>query len=212
MNELADGSIIIDSKIDDSQIDKGLKAMQSKLRNVGKKMKGIGKDIGNGFSEGFKKMQKHAEQAAAKMKDVGGSMTASMTTSVGAIGGASLMMANDFKSATGQIQNSLGLTKSEAEALANSARDIYNKGFGQSLDEVTEALVRTRQNIKGLNDEELSKVTQSALLLAETFDSDVNEVTRAGSNLITNFGIDSEKAFDLMAHGAQNGLNFSNEG
>jgi phage-related minor tail protein len=47
--------------------------------------------------------------------------------------------------------------------------------------------------------------------LAQTFDADINEVTRAGSNLMKGFGIDSEEAFDLMAHGAQNGLNFSNE-
>ncbi|XQY90639.1 phage tail tape measure protein [Metabacillus sp. HB246100] len=208
---MADGSIIIDSKIDDSQVEKGLKALQTKFKSMGSKLDSVGKNIGNSFTEGFKKMQESADKASEKMKDVGNGMTATVTTSVAAIGGASLLMANDFKTATTKVQNSLGLTKSEAEALAISAQDIYNKGFGESLDDVTDALVRTRQNIKGLNDEELSNVTQSALNLAETFDSDVNEVTRAGSNIITNFGIDSKKAFDLMAHGAQNGLNFSNE-
>src|SRR5699024_6891247 len=47
--------------------------------------------------------------------------------------------------------------------------------------------------------------------LADTFDADVNEVTRAGQNLMKGFGTDAVEAFDLMAYGAQNGLDFSNE-
>ncbi|WP_113629842.1 hypothetical protein [Bacillus amyloliquefaciens] len=77
-----------------------------------------------------------------------------------------------------KIQNSLGLTDAKAKQLTNSAKNIYKSGFGESLEEVSDSLIQTRQNIQGLNDEQLEKVTKSAMVLAETFDADVNEVTR----------------------------------
>nr|WP_250634878.1 phage tail tape measure protein [Bacillus subtilis] len=64
---------------------------------------------------------------------------------------------------------------------------------------------------QGLSDKDLKDVTKGAITLSETFDADVNEVTRAGNNIMKGFGVESQKAFDLMTYGAQKGLNFSNE-
>lgn len=150
--------------------------------------------------------------AGEKMKDVGSSMTTGVSAPIAGIGIAAGLSAKQFDDAAAQIQASLGLTADEAEGLEAIAKSVWKNGFGESLEEVTDALVRVKQNIKGISDEaELERVTESAIALAKTFDSDVNEVTRAGNNLMTNFGIDSEKAFDMMANAAQNGLNFSNE-
>lgn len=150
-------------------------------------------------------------KAGGKMKEVGTTMSSSVTPAILGVGVAAGLVASEVEDSTSKIKNSLGLTAESAEELSAVSRDIYNRGFGESLAEVDEALIRTKQNIKGLNDTELSDVIVQAQVLADTFDSDVNEVTRAANNVMQGFGVSSEEAFDLMAYGAQNGLNFSNE-
>ncbi|MEC1778399.1 phage tail tape measure protein [Schinkia azotoformans] len=158
-----------------------------------------------------KRASESLAKVGQKMKDIGSTMSTTVTPALSVLGAGALFVASEVDSATAKIKNSLGLTAEESEQLTGVARDIYTEGFGESFEDIQGALIQTRQNIKGLNDEELGKITTQAKVLADTFDSEVNEVTRAGSNLIEGWGLDAEKAFDLMAYGAQNGLNFSNE-
>lgn len=147
-----------------------------------------------------------------KAKDAGGKLTAGLTAPITAAGVAVGMVAAQFEDAQVKIQNSLGLSADEAENFSEVAQNVWSKGFGESLETVSDALIRVKQNIKGISDEaELERVTRDAIILADTFESDVNEVTRAGQNLMHNFGVTSDEAFNLMANGAQKGLNFSNE-
>jgi phage-related minor tail protein/SLT domain-containing protein len=143
--------------------------------------------------------------------DINASMKAGMVAGLAAGGAASVKAAVDINSSQKRIQAQLGLTGENAKELNNITTDLWKKGFGENMDEVRNGLIQTRQNIQGLNNGELKKVTQDALVLADVFEADVNEVTRAGGNVMKGFGVDSEKAFDLMAWGAQKGLNFSNE-
>jgi phage-related minor tail protein len=146
-----------------------------------------------------------------RTKEIGGNLTTSLTAPIALAGGAALKGASDFDSAGAQIQASLGLSAKEAEGLKETATKVWSEGFGEDMNEVQDALVQVKQNIKGLNDGELEQVTKDSMTLSKVFNADVNEVTRAGSNLMKGFGLSSKEAYDLMAHGAQNGLNFSNE-
>ncbi|MCG8395695.1 phage tail tape measure protein [Bacillus atrophaeus] len=128
-----------------------------------------------------------------------------------AVGGMGAKMALDTQKTQGEFRAQLGLTKVEAQNLTKAATSVWRDGFGENMDSVKESITQVRQNIKGLSDDELKQVTKESLVLAETFDADVNEVTRAGNNIMKGFGVSTKKAFDLMTYGAQNGLNFSNE-
>ena len=144
-------------------------------------------------------------------KKVGGFLTTRLTAPIIALGAWITSLAVEFEDSSVKITNSLGATADETKYLTKVASGIYRDGYGESLSEVDDALIQTKQNITNLNEEDLSKVTKKAMLLANTFDSEVNEVTRAGNTLITNYGLDADKAFDLMAKGAQKGMNFSKE-
>lgn len=147
-----------------------------------------------------------------KITGVGAKMSVGITAPILAAGAAAGVAAIQFDDAGAKIQSSLGLTEAEAQKLEDTAKDVWSNGFGGSLEEVTDALLKVKQNMKEVADgAELQKVTEDAITLAQTFDADVNEVTRAGNNLMVNFGLTSSAAFDLMAAGAQNGLNFSQE-
>lgn len=152
------------------------------------------------------------KEFGSNMTDAGSKITAGVSVPILGVGAAATASAIEFDNATASIQNSLGITADEADLLKESVKSIWEDGFGGNVDEVSEALIRVKQNMKNIGDgDELERVTKDTILLAERFDADLNEVTRAGNNLMVNFGIESAKAYDLMAKGAQNGLNFSNE-
>lgn len=110
-----------------------------------------------------------------------------------------------------QFQASLGVTRTEANKLTAVGRNMYRQGFGDSMESVNESLTQTKQLFQDISNGELKRISVNALNLATTFDADVNEVLRGGKNMMTNFGVSSKKAFDLMAYGAQHGLDFSKE-
>lgn len=194
-----------------------LQNLQRSVNRVADELKGMQEEQRVAAS-GWTKFGNAAEKAGDKiskigsgMKGMGQSMSQYITAPLAGLGIASGMAAKNMEDSTIRIQNALGLTAEGAEYITGVARDIYKKGFGQSAEEIETALLSVRHNIKELDGEDLENVTQKALVLADTFDSDVGEVTRAANNLMIGFGLTSEKAFDLMAQGAQNGLNFSNE-
>lgn len=168
-------------------------------------------------SDSIKSQSQVAEEASKKLNDMGeaaknaGEKMSGISTGVAALSAGALLVATDIDGAMVKIQTSIGATEEEARALGDIAEDVWKAGFAGSLDEAAESLIQVKQNMRDLNAGEIETATKSAITLATTFDADVNEVTRAANNLMNNFGIESEKAFDLLAHGAQNGLNFSNE-
>ncbi|MCM3599011.1 phage tail tape measure protein [Metabacillus idriensis] len=151
------------------------------------------------------------QETGRGIQGVGTSMSTTLTPAIAGVGAALGKVAIDAESSQSRLQALLGLTEEEAKKLGSTVRDIWDDGFGESLEDVEKGLVQVKNNLKGLNDDEIKQVTKDSMVLADVFESEVNEVTRAGSNIIKAFGTDSKKAFDLMAFGAQNGLNFSNE-
>lgn len=63
-----------------------------------------------------------------------------------------------------------------------------------------------RPKLKGLQN-----VTESAFALRDTFGYEIPESTRAAKAMMDNFGTSGEEAMNLIAAGAQNGLDYSGE-
>ncbi len=129
---------------------------------------------------------------------------------VGATAGAAVgLMAksgNDYVVALAQMQAQTGATDKEMKELSASARELYKSGKGESFDAVTTAMVNLRQ-ASGLSGEALKEATGHALTLGKVFGFEVNESTRAATQLMKQFGVDANTAYGLIASGAQNGAN-----
>jgi phage-related minor tail protein/SLT domain-containing protein len=177
-----------------------LKSEQAEANSLAGKLKATFSDLGE-----------TVKGVGDQMAGIGTGMTMALTVPLAGAGVGILGLAKNYDDAAVQMQNAMGLTEKETAKLTKTAQGIYEKGYGESLEEVEKGITQTRMNIKGLNDEDLMGVTKKAMILGKTFEADVNEVTRAGGNVMKGFGIDSERAFDLMGWGAQKGLNFSNE-
>ncbi|MED3396853.1 phage tail tape measure protein [Bacillus wiedmannii] len=165
----------------------------------------------NGMHDKFQKAGESISHVGNKMKDVGTNMTTGVSLPLAGIGAAAVKVASDFDTSQRNIQSSLGLTEKGAENLGKIAKETWKDGFGQSIEEVDQSLIKVYQNMKEVPHEELEEATKSAMTLGKTFDSDINEVTRGAGQLMNQFGIESKEAFDLFAAAGQEGLNFSNE-
>lgn len=84
--------------------------------------------------------------------------------------------------------------------------DIYSNGFGDSLDDVSEAMATIVQTTGELDPSIVGELANNAMLLEDAFGFDVQEQMRAVTQLMNQFGITSEEAFNLIAQGAQGGL------
>lgn len=162
-------------------------------------------------NSGWTKMGASIEQTGTKLSDLGKKMSSTVTPAISALGIGLGTIADAADRSSTKIQRTLGLTANQAKELTGISRELWKEGMGEGVEDVDRAILQVRQNMRGLSDKELKQVTKDAMYLAETFDADVNEVTRAGNNLMKGFGITAEEAFDLMAWGGQKGLNFSNE-
>lgn len=119
--------------------------------------------------------------------------------------------ADNVGSSQGKIQASFGLTKEEAEKLTGVAKNIYHDGFGESLDQVTDALIIVKRQMGDLNESDLENVTQQAMVLEETLGADMGETLRGAKNLMNVFGLSAQEAMDYIVTGTQNGLDSTGE-
>ncbi|WP_336975017.1 phage tail tape measure protein, partial [Bacillus thuringiensis] len=117
----------------------------------------------------------------------------------------------EFDGSQRKIQASLGLTGKGAENLQKIAVDTWKKGFGENLEEVENALIKVYQNMRDVPHEELQGASENVLTLAKVYDVDLNEATRGAGQLMSQFGLSTQETFDLLAAGAQEGLNYSDE-
>lgn len=119
--------------------------------------------------------------------------------------------ATELDDAMAKFQAQTGASSNEMSKFKNIARDVWSNNFGEDISDVADMMARVKQQMQGISDVDLKDVTEDLLTLRDTFGMDENETLRGAQQLMKQFGITSQEAFDLMATGAQNGLNKSDE-
>lgn len=119
--------------------------------------------------------------------------------------------ATELDDAMAKFQAQTGASSNEMSKFKNIARDVWSNNFGEDISDVADMMGRVKTQMQGISDVDLKNVTEDLLTLRDTFGMDENETLRGAQQLMKQFGISSKEAFDLMATGAQNGLNKSDE-
>lgn len=148
-----------------------------------------------------------AEGAAGGFSVMKGAMADLVSEGIQEVISGAKEMATEYVDATTKMQGQTGATAKEMERYKDVMDDIYSGGYGDSIEGVADSLSNVRQQMGDLDDDSLRRMTESALNLEQTFDFDVSESIRTVKQLMNQFGISSEEAFDLIVSGAQNGLN-----
>ncbi|MFB5404208.1 phage tail tape measure protein [Enterococcus avium] len=182
--------------------------MQAKLNDAEREFEELGNaaknvDTTNLDDIGSKIDMGNLMEASDVISDIGDKMVE--------LGQGAMESADSVGGAQSKIQASFGLTNQEAQKLTDVAKGIYYDGFGESLDQVTDAVVLVKRNLGDLNNQDLRNITQQAMVLDNTLGADMDETLRGVSGLMTNFGLSAQDAMDLMVAGTQNGLDKSHE-
>lgn len=203
------------------------KNTQTETQETGSKFD-VFKKIGNsaldsiqgGFDGLLGKIQNISPEATAiteTLTELGVGGVVGVTAVAGAIGGMALAIktgvnqATELDDAMAKFQAQTGASSNEMSKFKNIARDVWSNNFGEDISDVADMMARVKQQMQGISDVDLKDVTEDLLTLRDTFGMDENETLRGAQQLMKQFGITSQEAFDLMATGAQNGLNKSDE-
>ena len=189
------------TEIELANLEETAKQTDTAIAQLGKKAELSGKDL------------EDAKEKAASLDEKLDGLTDAAKNAATALGAgfvAAATYATKFETDCDQALNTVitqtGAADAEVEGLEETLLNIYKNNFGEDINDIATAMSAVKQQT-GLADEELQKTTETAILLRDTFDIDVNEGIRGVNAMMKQFGITAEEAYNLLAQGAQNGLN-----
>lgn len=138
---------------------------------------------------------------------LGGTLATAATT----IGGMAINTSKDLDQAMNSFIAKTNISKDEAGEWQKALEDIYKGNYGESFEDIADSMALATQELYEFDSTQIKDVTENALALRDAFGIEVSDSIRATKTLITQFGISAEEAYNLMAQGAQNGLDFSGE-
>lgn len=163
-------------------------------------------------NSGLEQMGENSKVATGTMKALG-AVAVTTGAAIGAIAvgltGAA-KSADAFNGAMKQVQASTNMSTKEVSELKKVSTNLYNANLGEDWNDLADAISKTRSVTK-LSGKELETATANALVYRDVFGEDVTQSIKAADTMMRNFGISNTEAFNLLAQGAQNGLNKSEE-
>lgn len=185
-------------------------------KNNGKVMEAIVKvcgsidpSLGQAVSDTESKLGKINVKAAAITTAIGAGIagTAKLTIEAGKY---LADLGTEYQQALNSVSASTGAQGEELAQLGETVKDVYAANFGESFDDVGQAVSEVQKQT-GLIGDDLTKATEGAFALSDTFDYEIGETSKAASAMVKNLGTDAEHAYDLIAYGAQNGADRSGD-
>ena len=162
-----------------------------KIEQTGKKSEGLGSKLGS------------VAKTAGKFA-IG--LGAAATTAAVAIGGMAVNTAQDIDKAVDSYIVATGSATESTEQYQNILENIYKGNYGEDFQDIADSMAQVKQQLGDIDDSELQGITEDALALRDAFGYEVNESVRAAKMLMDQFGISGEEAYNLIAQGAQQGL------
>lgn len=116
----------------------------------------------------------------------------------------------DYQSSLVNMQAATGATSEQMASMRKEITDLYRMNLGESWSDLAESMTTVKQ-VTGQMGEQLKQTTKMAVTYRDTFGEEIAESIKASDTMMRNFGITSTQAYNLLAQGAQQGLNKSGE-
>lgn len=198
------------------------KATEDDLDKTKKKAKETGDSIATSFTEAFSQL---GGEAGGAMGDLFGEFEHGLSGlkagALGAgvlVGGALLSGFNDAfaeDSVGHMIAAQTGASGTEAGRLGTVAGEVFANNFGDSIQEVGEAMSAVFNNKlidESASDAAIQHITESAMTASQAVGEEVNEIARAARQLLVNDMAGSvDEAMDMIVHASQKGLNVNGD-
>jgi len=182
---MSDGKVTYEVRSDDSKLDKDLNKSMEKVKDFGKKAGNV---------------------AGGTAKAIGTSFLAVGTAAVG-IGAVAINSANDLDKAMNSFQASTGMGQESLEGYESTLKDIYKNNYGESFEDISQKMGLVTQQLGQMDNKELQKVVESGYLIQDVYGIDMQESLNGAESLMKQFGTTAEESYNLIAQGAEWGLN-----
>ncbi|HBV85757.1 MAG TPA: hypothetical protein DEF42_03660 [Desulfosporosinus sp.] len=147
-----------------------------------------------------------AQEELGKTLDIVKGAALAVAGAITATFGAAAFSSDESRRALNGLQASTGETDEAMIGMKDTMLSIYNNNFGENFEDIGKVLGTVRNQTK-LAGKELENMATNALMLRDTFEMDVNASVNSATVLMKNFAITGDQAYNLIAQGAQKGLN-----
>lgn len=163
---------------------------------------------------GLDELASNFDKASEKSGKLAGAL-GKVSLGIGAVFGLASKTAADSETAFSRLQAKLGLTAEETERLKEVGNSVYSQGFGESIDETSNALVSLQKNLdstKNWSDETRESVLKQVMTISDLFGAENDEITKT-VKVMQDSGLtdDVEASLDLITRGFQEGGDYSGE-
>lgn len=219
-----DKNIDVDVNADVSDAGSGIESLEDVAEKTGEKISeklsesaSVAGNLGGALKES---LGTAAESSLPLVGNIGklteglsGAKVAALGAGVAAAGVvvAGVKGANDINSAMNQLTAATGATTEQSEKWRGVLESVYKNNYGEDYGDIADGIEQITKNLGDMDSEPLQSVTESAFALRDTFGYEIPESTRAAKAMMDNFGISGDQAMNLIAKGAQSGLDYSGE-
>lgn len=154
--------------------------------------------------------REQVSETLGKVKEKFDQAATGIAAGVGAALGYGVAQSMDMSAANAKLAAQLGIGPAKAAELSKVSADVYANNWGDSTEQVNEAIKGVYQNIGDTSKAKggLEGVTTKALALAQTFDQEVGPTSAtAGQMIKTGLAKNADEAFDILTRGFQTGAN-----
>lgn len=169
-------------------------------------------EVGAAGAEAGNEAEAGGEAAGAGFYGAIGAVTAFTTAVAGAVLGLVGFVKSgiDLQKTMNNVQIRTGATNAEMAKFRNNIMNVYKGGYGEGFSDIADAMVRIEQTTN-LSGKALEDATKQALLFRDEFGYEVPESMKTVNVMMKQFGITSEQAFNLLAQGQQQGLDYADD-
>lgn len=169
------------------------------------------------ISQPITQLGKNVEESNSKLSGFSSTAKVAVVGGVAAIGAAmvgagavAIKLGDDYQQASNTLQTQTGATSEEMETLNQAMTNVYGNNFGESMQDIANSMVQVQTYLQGTG-EDIQAATENAIGFRDAFGVEVPESMRSVQALMKQFGITSQEAFNLLAQGQQENLNYSGE-
>lgn len=217
-----DKSIDVDVNADVSDAEDAIKGLDDVAKETGDEVgASLSKNIGNAIKSSFTDAADSSIPLVSKIGELTSGLSGAQVAAIGAgaaaagMGALAVGAANDMQGAMNSFIAETGKSREETKRYQGILENIYANNYGESFEDIASAMAEVRTQIGPVvdawDDTAIQGFTESAFALRDTFGYDITESVRAANTMMEQFGMDGQDAFDLIATGAQNGLDYSGE-
>lgn len=210
----------------DEKMSKGTKISEENYRNLQREIINTERKLNNltndlkqflvensNWTKAGKKIEEYGDKitkVSKKVDEIGDK--ASVVSGAVVAGGTVLAnSAMNLEDALAKYITTTNTAKEETEQYKEVLENIDRNNYGENYEDIANAMSNVKMQLKNINSQDLQNITEKAIAFRDLFGYEVAESVRAVKAMMDNFNISADEAFNLLAEGKKQGLDFSNE-